>query len=180
MIVAITGCGGTGKTVTAKILAKRIKWKLIRPDDIAKKKKLYLGYDKKRKSWIVNLTKLKKEIKKSERENKNIIIESLYSHFLPAHIIIVLRTKPDVLLKRLKKKYKWKTKITENYEAELIGLITSEIPKNKKVYEIDTTNNSATQTAKKIERIIKGRINKYKVGKIEWLKCLPIILHSFN
>jgi adenylate kinase len=179
MIVAITGVAGTGKTETAKVLAERMKWKLIRPDEIAKKKKLYLGYDKKRKSWIVNLTKLKKEIKKSERENKNIIIESLYSHFLPADLIIVLRTEPQVLLKRLKKKYKWKTKITENYEAELIGLITSEIPKNKKVYEIDTTHTIPQQTAKKIENIIKGRI-KNNIGKIQWLKFLLISLHFFN
>jgi adenylate kinase len=172
MIVAISGVGGTGKTAAAKILAKRIKWKLVRPDEIAKKRKLYLGYDKKRKSWIVNLEKLKKEIIKSEKENENIIIESLYSHFLPADLIIVLRTKPDVLLRRLKKKYKWKTKITENYEAELIGLITSEIPKNKEAYEIDTTNATPQQTAKKIENIIKGKRTKYKIGKIEWLRCL--------
>jgi len=179
MIVAITGVAGTGKTETAKVLAKRIKWKLVRPDDIAKKRKLYIGYDKKRKSWVVNLAKLKKEIRKSEKENKNIVIESLYSHFLPADLIIVLRTKPDVLLKRLKKKYTWKTKITENYEAELIGVITAEIPENKKVYEIDTTNSTALQTAKKIERIIKGK-TKNHLGKIEWIKCLPIILHSFS
>jgi len=179
MIVAISGVAGTGKTETARILARRMKWKLVRPDDIAKKKGLYLGYDRKRKSWIVNLEKLKKEIKKSEKENKNIIIESLYSHFLPADLIIVLRTKPNVLLKRLKKKYKWETKITENYEAELMGLISVEIPKNKKFYEIDTTNSTSQQTAKKIENIIKGKAKNH-LGKIEWLKCLPIILRSFS
>jgi len=171
MIVAISGVGGTGKTENAKALAKRMKWKLIRPDDIAKKKRLYLGYDKKRKSWIVNLSKLRKEIKKSEKENKNIIIESLYSHFLPSDLVIVLRTSPEVLLKRLKKKYNWQTKITENYEAELINLVTVEaMQKSKKVYEIDTTNSSANRNATKMESIIKGRGKKYLAGKIQWLK----------
>lgn len=171
MIVAITGVGGTGKTETAKALAKIIKWKLVRPDDIAKKRKLYLGYDKERKSWIVNLKKLKEEIKKSEKENRNIIIESLYAHFLPADLIIVLRTRPEVLLKRLKKKYDWETKITENYEAELIGLITAEaLERSKNVYEVDTTKSNPLKTAKIMKRIIEGKTKNYKAGKIQWLR----------
>jgi len=171
MIVAITGIAATGKTESARILAKRMKWKLVRPDDIAKRKKLYLGYDKERKSWIVDLKKLKKEIRKAEKENKNIIIESLYSHFLPADLIIVLRTRPEILLKRLKKKYDWQTKITENYEAELIGLITAEaVEMHKKVYEIDTSKSSAMKTAKTMEKIIRGKTKNYRAGKIQWLK----------
>ena len=171
MIVAITGCGGTGKTETAKALAKIMKWKLLRPDDIAKKRKLYLGYDKERKSWIVDLKKLKKEIKKTEKENKNMIIESLYAHFLPADLIIVLRTRPEVLLKRIKKKYDWKTKITENYEAELMGIITAEaIEKNENVYEVDTTNSNSMKTARIIKKIIAGKTKNYKTGKIQWLR----------
>ncbi len=165
MIIAITGVSCTGKTETAKVLAKRIGWKLVRPDNVAKKKKLYLGYDKKRKSRIVDLKKLKKEIKKSEKKNKNIIIESLYSHFLPADMIFILRCNPKVLLKRLKKKYTWQTKINENYEAEMIGIIPSEI-KKKRAYEIDTTYSTPLQTAKAIEKIIAGNGNS---RKIQWL-----------
>jgi len=170
MIVAISGVGCTGKTETAKVLAKRIKWKLVRPDYVAKKKKLYLGYDKERKSWIVDLKKLKREIKKAEKENKNIIIESLYAHLFPADIVVVLRCNPKVLLKRLKKKYNWQTKITENYEAEMIGVILSEMKKTKRVYEVDTTHSTPFQTAHIIEKIITGKTKNYKAGKIQWLK----------
>lgn len=168
MILAITGTPATGKTKTAKALARRIKWKLVRPDDIAKRKKLYLGYDKERKAWIVDLKKLKKEIKKEENKNKNIIVESLYSHFLPADIIIILRTNPRVLLKRLKRKYDWPTKIQENYEAEMLGIISSEVKKRKNVFEIDTTKSTPQKTAKIIENIIKGKTTNYS-ALIQWL-----------
>lgn len=168
MIVAITGTAATGKTETSRVLAKRIKWKLVRPDNIAKKKKLYLGYDKERKSWIVDLKKLKKEIKKEENKNKDIIVESLYSHFLPADIIIILRTNPRVLLKRLKRKYDWPTKIQENYEAEMMGIISSEVRKRENVFEIDTTKSTPQKTAKIIENIIKGKSKNYS-ARIQWL-----------
>jgi adenylate kinase len=169
-ILAISGVAATGKTETAKVLAKRIRWKLVRPDYVAKKKKLYLGYDKERKSWIVDIKKLRKEIKKAEKENKNIIVESLYAHSLPADIVVILRCNPKILLKRLKKKYTWQTKITENYEAEMIGVIPCETKKTKGVYEIDTTKSSPLQTAKIIERILAGKTKNYKIGKIQWLR----------
>jgi adenylate kinase len=178
MLVSISGVGGTGKTSTAEVLARRLKWKLVKLNDLAKKTNAYIGYDAKRKSKIVSIGKLRKELKKIyPRKYENLIIEGLYAHEFPADITIVLRCKPSMLEMRLKRKYTWPTKITENVEAEMIGLITAEAlgyHKASKVYEIDTTELSASRTAKIIESIIvaagKGRpIEKYAPGKIDWL-----------
>lgn len=174
MIAAIVGVGGVGKTTVARILAKKLGWGILRPDDLAKQRHLYLGYDKKRKSWIVDLKKLKKEVKKIEKRKENLILESIYAHFFDADIVAVLRCEPEVLGKRLKKKYNWPTKVIENKEAEMIGIVTQEaIEKHgkRKVFEFDTTRASPEQTANQIMRVIKKKKfrKSYRAGRIDWL-----------
>jgi adenylate kinase len=169
-VVVISGVGGTGKTTTAELLSKKLKWKLVKLNDLVEKTDAYIGYDEKRKSKIVSVSKLKKEVKKLAKKHSNLIIEGLYAHEFPADFVIVLRCKPDVLEKRLKKKYKWKTKIVENKEAEMIGLIAEEaldFHPDKKVYEIDTTKNTVAQTVGLIRRILEGK--GLKSRKIDWI-----------
>lgn len=172
MIISISGVGGTGKTSAAEALSKKTKWKLIKLNDLARRSKAYLGYDEKRKSKIVSVAKLKKDLKKLKKKHDNIIIEGLYAHEFAADFVIVLRCRPNVLERRLKKKYKWRTKIVENKEAEMIGLIAEEAlefhPKDR-VYEIDTTRNTVAKTVSTILEIINGKGAKYRAGKIDWL-----------
>jgi adenylate kinase len=170
-VIAISGVGATGKTTTAKLLSKELKCKLIRLDRLAKRKKIFIGYDKKRKSFIVNISKLKKELKRIVKKNPNLVLESLYAHEFPADFVFILRCHPKVLEKRLKKKYTWPTKIVENKEAEMIGLITQEaLDFNKNVFEIDTTKKTPQQIVKCMEEVLSGKISEYEVGRIDWLK----------
>ena len=170
MIVSISGVGATGKTVVSKLLAKELKWKFVKLDNLAKRKKLFLYYDKERRTHVVDMKKLKKEFKKESKKYENIVTESLYSHFFPSDVLIVLRCNPKVLEKRLKRKYSWPTKIKENVEAEMINLITEEAMDFKKeVYEIDTTKKTPRQTVKTIKEILNGRTSKYIAGRINWL-----------
>jgi len=171
MIVSISGVSGTGKTSVAKLLAKDLRWKFIKLDNIAKRKKLFLYYDKKRRTHVVDMKRLKKEFKKEVKKYDNVVTESLYSHFFPSDILIVLRCNPKILEKRLMKKYSWPTKIRENVEAEMINLITEEaMNRKKKVYEIDTTKRTPKQTVKAIKEIINDRNSKYIAGRINWLR----------
>ncbi len=185
MIVSISGVGGTGKTSVAEALVKALnkkikprkqKYKLIILNKLAERLKAYSGYDKARKSKIVKMSKLKKEMKKLSKKPENMILEGHFAHEFPADIVVILRCEPKVLEQRLRKKYKWPTKITENVEAEMISLITEEtllLHKPGSIFEIDTTKKPANRTAKIIEKIINNEGNeraKYIAGKIDWLR----------
>jgi adenylate kinase len=185
MRVAITGTPGTGKTIVAKMLvddinkpikASKDKYVLVILNDIAEKKRTYVGFDKLRQSKVVSMAKLRAEVKMVAAKHSNIVMEGHFSHMLPADIVVILRCKPEVLEKRLRKKYKWPTKIEENVEAEMMSVILDEaLPLHKPgtVFEIDTTKRTAKQTEKIVKGIMldkPGVRSQHYAGLLDWLK----------
>lgn len=163
MIIAISGTPGVGKTAVSKILAKNLGYELISVNVLAKKRGFVIGHDEKTGALIVDEDKLSKT-----RLCGNFIVDGHLAHFIPSDMIIVLRTKPDELKRRLEKKGWSKEKINTNVEAEILGVIAWEArQKNKDVYEVDTSSKTLEQTAKEIEQIIKGRGKKCE---IDWLE----------
>lgn len=185
MILAISGTPATGKTTVAEILVKNLnqgikkasdKYKLVALNKLAEQQKAQVGYDSKRHSKIVGMAKLKAALKELSKKHANIVIEGHFAHLLPSDILIILRCEPKALEKRLKAKYDWPTKITENAEAELMGIITEEaLPLHKigTIFEVDTTERTAKQTAATVQDIVEGdaaaRLEN-AVGIVDWTK----------
>jgi len=160
MLVALTGTPGTGKSSVAKILRKK-GYKVIALNRVILKRKLIKGFDKKRKSWIVDIKKAERYLKEVEKKNKNkiIVIDSHISHLLNVDFAIILRCSPEELEKRLKKKRWPKQKIIENVEAEIIDVIPVEAEENlgkENIVEIDTTRKKPEEIAKQVEIILKN------------------------
>ncbi len=135
-VIIVTGTPGTGKTTLSKKLAGKLNFYYLDVNEFVIKNKLYDGYDRKRKTRIVDVNKLNKALvneilsikreasmrrfnknkliknKKSEDiENKKIkngiIIDSHLSHYLPSkHVDLCIVTKCD--LKELRKRLKKK------------------------------------------------------------------------
>ena len=151
MIISISGTPGTGKTAVAKALAKKLGWKLINLNDLAKEKKLYLGYDRSRRSRIVDLKGLSLEVRKISRSQKNLILDSHYSHDMPCDVIVILRANPRELRKRMARKGWPKKKIEENIEAEIMEVVKSEaLETASQALEIDTTGKKPENIAEQI------------------------------
>jgi len=169
MKISISGTPCTGKTEVSKLLSKKLNYNLIQVNELAEKLNAFTGYDKKRKCKILDMDKLKKEINKIK---DNFVIEGHTSHLFPVDIVIILRCNPEILKKRLDKRYpKNPMKVKENLEAEILGVITSEaIMTNKNVCEIETTDKKPEGVVDNILEILRGNINKFKVGKIDWLE----------
>jgi adenylate kinase len=158
MIIAITGTPGTGKTEVAKALAKLTGWEYVSLNEVAENRSLYEGYDEKRESKIVDIEKLREAVNVLSASRKNMIIESHYAHDMPCDAVIVLRTDPDVLRKRLTGKGFHAEKVAENVEAEMMQVIRDEAKEaHKNVFEIDTTKKTPSAAAKEIEFLIKNQ-----------------------
>lgn len=61
-VIAVTGSPGTGKTAMAKKLAKRLDFYYLDVNKLVSKNKLSEGYDRKRKTKIVDIKKLSKAL----------------------------------------------------------------------------------------------------------------------
>jgi len=130
-----------------------------------------VGYDKERKSKIVDEEEMDEYIKKIKEEG-TIIIEGHLSHLLSVDGVIILRCHPEELKKRLKAK-KWsEKKIKENLEAEALDIILQKaLQRHKKIWEIDTTEKNAEEVAKEVANIVKKMPPPY-YGKIDYSQWL--------
>ncbi len=165
VIIAISGTPGTGKTSITELLKN--KYKIVHLNDLAKEKGCLKGYDRKRKVRIVDYKCLDNKID----DVSDIIIESHYAHLMRFDILIILRTKPDVLRKRLLEKGFSSQKINENLEAEALGVISEEsLDFIDRAFEIDTSFITPEEAADLVLKIVKERPDEYSIGKIDWSK----------
>ncbi|MCQ5376267.1 MAG: adenylate kinase family protein [Methanomassiliicoccales archaeon] len=170
MVIAITGTPGTGKSSVAAILRSR-GFEIIEISDLAKEENIVCGYDEKRDSYEVDLSKLD-EVLLKKIQRKDVFVVGHLSHLVDPDIIdmiIVLRCSPSVLGIRLRN-LGWKEpKVRENMEAEACDVILIEaLERSNEVYEIDTTSRTPEEVAVCIMEILAGEKEKYAYGNIDW------------
>ncbi len=165
-IFAVTGTPGTGKTIIAKKLAKKLKFYYIDVNQLISMHKLFEGYDMKRRTKIVDVKKLNKflinyikEFKKNKKI-KGVIIDSHLSHYLPGKYVdfcIVTKCNIKELNKRLKKRKYPKSKIQENLQSEIFNVCCNEaIEKKHKVLVVDTSKISKKFSGYSESKILKA------------------------
>ena len=153
MIIAVSGTPATGKSTIAKLLAKKLKYKYIDLNEMAKEKNLYAGYDEKRKVKIVDIGLIEKAVKEMEGD---LILDSHYSHEIKNDLTVILRTNPGELRERMGKKGWPKEKIEENVQAEIMEVCKTEaFELGRKVLEIDTTGKKPEQVVGEIMSNVK-------------------------
>jgi len=164
MKIAVSGTPGTGKTEVSKELSKILNYEYIELNKLAEEKGYIIGVDKERNSKIIDSDRLK-----NVSVPDNVVIDGHLSHFVPVDLVVVLRTRPDVLRERLKKKGWLPKKVEENVEAEVLGVCVFDAEEEKqKVIEIDTTNKTPEVVAKIIRKLIEKRNFTHK--NIDWME----------
>jgi adenylate kinase len=177
--ILISGTPGTGKTTLGRRLAPRINYEFIDIGEVAKREHIYVSDDPVRDTKIINEPKLAKRIEKEIiAMSGKAVASSHYAEIISPKLVekvIVLRTHPDELKRRLALRG-WKTKKTkENLEAEILGVCSSNALRRygrEKVYEIDTTKISADETLNIAIQIIESNSQAHAAGSINWLEEL--------
>lgn len=172
-MIAVSGTPGTGKSVFARALAKKLGASVIELNALITKKKIYkLDADG---TKIANLPKMREEFARSIKDSSGpVVVEGLLAHLLQKKLlthVVVLRTSPNVLERRLSARGYSKAKTRENVEAEALDIILWEAVdahSTDKVYEIDTTKLKPDAAVNLFLKAFEGKIS-LRPGKISWL-----------
>jgi len=143
MFLIVTGTPSSGKTKVARALAKKYKLKYIDVYKLIKENKLYSFYDRRLKSYVVDVSKLNIFLVKNFKD-KDVIIDSHLSHELDKRYVdlcVVVKCDIKVLKRRLERRGYSKLKIRENLDAEIFDVCLVEAVENgHKIKIIDTSN----------------------------------------
>jgi adenylate kinase len=184
-IIVITGTPGVGKTVLAKLLAKKTNSLYLNIGELVKQEKLYRRYDRSSKAFVIDERRLNRRLSKYFVLNggEGIVVDThSFDRFMPKQrrmIALVLRLDPMTLAGRLKARRWTRQKIWDNVEAELIDLSLYEAWNflgPARVYEIDATaRNPRTMLSQAMKLVSSGR--GFRGKTIDWLrKYDPITL----
>lgn len=171
LVVAVTGTPGTGKSRFSSELSRRLGARLVRLNELVEEKGAYLldeGGEK-----VVKMREMVEAFREILREEEGpVVVEGHLSHLLPTRClshVVVLRTRPRVLERRLRRRGYPQEKVRDNVEAEALDLILWEAVRRhgKKVYEIDTTRRRNPVLL--FLKALRGE-EELRPGRVRWLR----------
>jgi len=169
MKVALTGTPGTGKTAISMMLSERYGVRIIDLNGVIRTHAYYAGWDSDRGCLIVDLTALKAHLFPDD-----VLLEGHLSHHLAVDRVIVLRTNPVVLRRRLHQKGFSNEKVDENVQAEILDVVLTEAlaANDDNVYELESTG-ALDQSAQLAWEIIQGQaLERFVPGRFDWMGYL--------
>lgn len=164
----MTGTPGTGKTTAVDLVETDLA--VVHLNDVIRDQGFDEGTDERRGSLLADLDALAAWLEGRD----DVLVESHLAHHLPADRVVVLRCHPESLERRLRERGAGDAKARENAEAEALDVVLSEAVDHHgldAVYELDTTDQSPSETAAEIEAAIAGD-RESKTGEVDFLEYL--------
>ncbi len=168
MMCGITGTPGTGKSFVGNELSGRGHTVVHLTTTVGQ---YVIGDDDERDAQIIDVDRWAAEFVPVDG-----FVEGHIAHLLPCDRIVVLRCRPDELIKRLARRKYRKKKIQENADAEALDVCLIETVEKfspDQILELDTTDRDAASCADQIERFVRDEIPA-GFGTIDWSGFLEV------
>ncbi|CCK69481.1 nucleoside-triphosphatase KNAG_0C03770 [Huiozyma naganishii CBS 8797] len=156
--ILVTGTPGTGKSTTCELLLRNLPdYTYYNISDFAAKNKCYDGYDEARKSHIVDEDKLLDELEPLLHSGGNIIdwhVNDVFPERL-IDLVAVLRCDSSVLFDRLNKREYHSSKIDENMDAEIMGVVLQDaLDSYEEQIVVELQSDDTEQMAANVDRVV--------------------------
>lgn len=172
--IIVTGVAGVGKTQIGSRLAEILGLEFVDVPRLVEEKKAYERYDTHAKEYVVDMRRIS-FLLGSLMRGRRCVISSTYPikpRGLPVRLAVVVRLRPDVLMKVLVERKYPEWKIAENISAELIDRPLHEaITKygKGKVLQVDSTGRDLDRLSVEIADAIRSRRVKSVNTKVDWI-----------
>lgn len=155
--ILITGTPGTGKSSTAQLAAEKTGFKWVNVGDLVKEHHCHEGKDGEFDSYILDEDKLCDVMEPILMEG-GCIVDFHSPEFFPERwfeLVLVLRTKTDVLFDRLESRGYNEKKRSENMECEIMEIV-SEAARESYAPEIvhDLHSNTVEELESNVDRVV--------------------------
>lgn len=168
MRVALTGTPGTGKTTAAQQASLPLE--VVDLNELIQEADFTIGADADRETTIADLDAISAHLD----DRDDVLIESHLSHLLSVDRVIVLRCAPHVIEERLSERGEPPATVSENAESEALDVILAEAVDRHgldSVYEIETTDASPEDVARRIEAVVAGDVEP-SAGEVDYTDYL--------
>jgi adenylate kinase len=174
--VALTGTPGTGKSAVGKRL--RPARTVVEVGDLA----LREGVGRSFPGGIeVDLPALAHRMGPTGSVPTDAVLVGHLAHLLPVRDAVVLRCRPDVLVRRLSTADRGtQADRRENFLAEALDVVLCEaVQLGCRVWEVDTTRRSVASVAAEVEDLLSRR-PAARFGEVDWLSDRRVAAHLLD
>ncbi|QLH78568.1 AAA family ATPase [Halosimplex rubrum] len=168
MRVAVTGTPGTGKTTAVEHLDTDLAVEHL--NDVIHEEEFVVEHDDERDSAVADIEAVADYLDGRD----DVLFESHLAHHFDADRVVVLRTHPEELERRLTDRGEPAAKAEENAESEALDVILTEAVERHgegSVYEVDATEMDPEAVAGAIEAVVAGERDP-QAGTVSFLDYL--------
>ncbi|KAL7470781.1 hypothetical protein ACHAXS_011108 [Conticribra weissflogii] len=153
--ILVTGTPGTGKTVTASLIAEKTGLRHVNVGELIQQHKCYEGHDSTLDTHILDEEKLldlmETIFQECAEENIGIVADYHSCELFPERwfdLVLVLRANTDVLFDRLTERGYNEKKRSENLEAEIMQVVLDEA---RESYALEIVQEVPSNTVEELE-----------------------------